>query len=322
MVSLVSIIIPTYNRAHLIAATLDSIQAQSYTNWECLVIDDGSKDNTENIIEKYSEKDHRFRFLKRPNTKQKGANACRNFGLEQCKGELVNFFDSDDIMHPDKLTVQVKALKLHTESPYCICQTKWVDKKTNKFLGLRAKTIISDQPFEDYILFKIFWSILAPLWKKEFLLNNALFFDETLHQSQEYDFHIKALAIDDNYAPIDSALATMYRHQNNISYNIYDSDLKIESNLRVKATIVSHHLTKLSPRGRLKFLEILTLQYKDLLKLKKNKLAFKLLPILFKAVRHTNVPFAKKTVFCTQLFLAYVSYKVTGRGYTIVKPLK
>ncbi len=57
---LVSIIIPTYNRAHLIHETLDSVLAQTYTNWECIVVDDGSSDNTEEVLESYINKDFRF----------------------------------------------------------------------------------------------------------------------------------------------------------------------------------------------------------------------------------------------------------------------
>src|SRR5690554_5935610 len=136
---LVSIIIPTYNRAHLIGETLDSVLAQTYTNWECIIIDDGSSDNTEQLLSKYTEKDLRFQYLTRPSNSPKGANACRNFGLENSKGDYVNFFDSDDIMHPDKLLTQVRILQKHTEAPFCICQTKWIDKKTNESLGLRAK---------------------------------------------------------------------------------------------------------------------------------------------------------------------------------------
>ena len=80
MSDLVSIIIPTYNREHLIGETLNSIIAQTHTNWECIVVDDGSTDNTEEVLKNYKEKDKRFIFLKRPDNLPKGANTCRNIG--------------------------------------------------------------------------------------------------------------------------------------------------------------------------------------------------------------------------------------------------
>ena len=63
---LVSIIIPTYNRAHLIKETLDSVLTQTYTNWECIIVDDGNSDNTEEVINSYIAKDQRFKYCHRP----------------------------------------------------------------------------------------------------------------------------------------------------------------------------------------------------------------------------------------------------------------
>nr|WP_321228516.1 glycosyltransferase family A protein [uncultured Psychroserpens sp.] len=321
MTPLVSIIIPTYNRAYLIGETLESIKLQTYKNWECIVVDDGSTDNTEGLLQEYIKKDTRFQYYLRPESKPKGANACRNFGFEKSKGEYINWFDSDDIMLPSKLEQQVKILSLNAQSPYCICQSLWYDKENEQELGLRSEKIASTNRLEDYILYKIFWLTTAPLWTRDFIIQNKLSFDEQLHQSQEYDFHIKALNINENYSVLDVPLVIIIMHDGAISTNIFDSDLKMESNLRVKAKIVSHHLLKLSPTGRLKFLEILTVLYKDLLNLKKLNLAYKVLPLLFKTIKQVEVSFMRKAVFCMQLILIYLSFKFIGRGYQILKPL-
>jgi len=108
---LVSIIIPTYNRAHLIVETLDSISKQTYGNWECIIVDDGSTDDTTSRVEKYCKIDQRFRYHHRPKSKSKGANACRNYGFELSQGELVNWFDSDDWMHPEFLAIKLNHFK-------------------------------------------------------------------------------------------------------------------------------------------------------------------------------------------------------------------
>ena len=108
--SLVSIIIPSFNRADLIADTLDSILAQTYTNWECIVVDDGSIDETEKLLRVYCEKDARIQFHKRPNDKPKGGNVCRNYGVELSKGTYFKFLDSDDLLSDEIIACQVDAL--------------------------------------------------------------------------------------------------------------------------------------------------------------------------------------------------------------------
>jgi glycosyltransferase involved in cell wall biosynthesis len=94
---LISIIIPTFNREKLIAKTLDSVLIQTYHNWECIIVDDGSSDNSYTIIDKYLNKDNRFHFTKR-NREPKGASTCRNIGTNMASGEYLIFLDSDDVL--------------------------------------------------------------------------------------------------------------------------------------------------------------------------------------------------------------------------------
>ena len=79
---LVSIIIPSYNRAKLLEETLDSILAQTWKNWECIVVDDGSTDSTEELLKMKYLNDKRFTWYRRPQDVPKGANACRNYGFQ------------------------------------------------------------------------------------------------------------------------------------------------------------------------------------------------------------------------------------------------
>ncbi len=90
-----SIIIPTYNRAHLIGKTIESLLQQTYSNFELIIVDDGSTDNTEAVITKYT--DSRILYFKK-NNEERGA--ARNFGLAQASGNYINYFDSDDIAYP------------------------------------------------------------------------------------------------------------------------------------------------------------------------------------------------------------------------------
>jgi glycosyltransferase involved in cell wall biosynthesis len=100
----------TYNRAHFIVETLKSVQAQTFANWECLIIDDGGTDNTEEVITPILEQDSRFQYTKRPNAYLKGLPGCRNYGLDLAKGEYIIFFDDDDIAHPQNLECCVHEL--------------------------------------------------------------------------------------------------------------------------------------------------------------------------------------------------------------------
>jgi len=108
---LVSIIIPAFNRAGLIGETLDSVLTQTYSNWECIVVDDGSTDNTKEMVQQYVDKDSRFILVDRPDTHKPGGNGARNYGFEISKGEYIQWLDSDDLMDKHKLQEQINYLQ-------------------------------------------------------------------------------------------------------------------------------------------------------------------------------------------------------------------
>lgn len=128
----ISVVIPTYNRAGLLPAALDSVFAQTFPGGiEVVVVDDGSKDNTAEVIRPYLDRGGRVtvRYLPRTNA---GVCATRNFGLTQCGGELVAFLDSDDEWLPDKLAKQVALLSdevgvVHTDFRYIDPAGKFTD---------------------------------------------------------------------------------------------------------------------------------------------------------------------------------------------------
>ena len=109
---LVSVIVPTYNYAHLITETLECLQSQSFENWECIVVDDGSTDNTEAVVKSAAAGDPRIRYFKQENQKQAAA---RNLGLRQSKGSYIQFLDSDDLLERRKLELHVAFLEQHPE---------------------------------------------------------------------------------------------------------------------------------------------------------------------------------------------------------------
>ena len=190
---LVSIIIPTFNRAHLIGETLDSVLAQTYQNWECIVVDDGSTDTTAEVLKTYMSKDSRFQYYQRPKDRLPGGNAARNYGFEMSKGEYIQWFDSDDLMVESKLEVDVKNLQ-SGDYDFTISQSKFFDASgsiQNKFWN---KNLWSENALNDFITKKIGWGINSPLWKKSSLKKIDLIFEENLRSGQDFFFHIQAIS--------------------------------------------------------------------------------------------------------------------------------
>ena len=107
--SLVSIITPSYNSAKFISQTIDSVLAQTYQNWEMIIVDDVSKDNSVEIIEEYIKKDLRIKLIKLQ--KNSGAAMARNKALDEAVGKYIAFLDSDDLWLPNKLEKQLEFMQ-------------------------------------------------------------------------------------------------------------------------------------------------------------------------------------------------------------------
>lgn len=102
--NLVSIIIPVYNQEKYLAETLQSVIHQTYSNWECFLINDGSMDGSVAVINEYLAQDNRFYFI---NSENKGVSNARNLALKQVKGEYILFLDGDDLIHPEKVKLAI-----------------------------------------------------------------------------------------------------------------------------------------------------------------------------------------------------------------------
>jgi len=191
---LVSIIIPTYNRAHLIGETLDSIIAQTYTNWECIVVDDGSTDNTDKLLAEYCKKDARFKYHHRPKNRLKGGNAARNYGFELSKGEYLIFLDSDDLLEESCIKERCRLIPTISDIK---------DELLIFNMGLLIKESKTDRIFnKDYkstqTYLKYFfcgtppWTISCVFWNKETFVKVGKF-DVNFTRLQDVDLHTRLL---------------------------------------------------------------------------------------------------------------------------------
>lgn len=129
---LISIIIPTYNRADLLPETLDSVLRQTYQNWECIIVDDGSTDNTIEIANKFVHKDKRIRFYERPCERKPGGNGARNFGFLKSSGEYVKWLDSDDLIAENLLKNEAELI-LNKNSDLILSSWIYFDSKSTSF---------------------------------------------------------------------------------------------------------------------------------------------------------------------------------------------
>ncbi len=191
----ISIIMATYNRAHLIEETLLSIKKQTYKDWECLVIDDGSVDKTEELVKDLVGQDSRFQYLKRPVKYKKGLPGSRNYGLDVAGGKYAIFFDDDDIVHPDNLKICFDVLK---DSEWSFCRydkkpfaTQNYDKNFNS-LDRVSPSIFQLSDLDKMINGKIPFASCCVMWRKECFEQER--FNEELMYAEEWECYSRILA--------------------------------------------------------------------------------------------------------------------------------
>lgn len=135
MGNLVSIITPLYNSEDYIAETINSVEMQTYGNWEMIIVDDCSNDNGKEIVKEIIKKDSRIKLIEL--NKNCGGAVARNVAIKEAKGKYIAFLDSDDLWHPQKLEKQIKFME---EYNYCFTFTKY--QKINK-VGKKLKIFIN-----------------------------------------------------------------------------------------------------------------------------------------------------------------------------------
>jgi len=187
---LISIIVPSFNRADLIGETLNSVFSQTYQKWECIIVDDGSSDNTIDIINSFIEKDNRFSFIKR-NRLPKGAPTCRNIGLDFSNGEFIIYLDSDDILAPYCLEQRINKFSVHFDMDFLVFKSLlFVDKPFSN--GFYWNIDNEENDLARFIKLDALWQTSGPIYKKEFLLKMNGFKEDLLFW-QDYDLHLRCL---------------------------------------------------------------------------------------------------------------------------------
>src|SRR5690606_20859240 len=202
---LISIIVPCYNVEAFIKKALQSIYLQTYTNWECILVDDGSKDQTKNEIDVWLKKDSRFKYFYQDN---QGLSGARNTGLKKASGEFVYFFDSDDLI--DSITLEDLNLLIDSNIDIVIGKNAITEGQSNQISGylehyshtLKHLSNNNKELLKLIVENPIICVAWNKLYRKSFLDAHQLFFKKNiLHEDElwffETLFHARAIIFND-----------------------------------------------------------------------------------------------------------------------------
>ena len=193
---LVSIVIPVYNRVNLIKATIQSVINQTYQNWECLIIDDGSSDGTIKTVEEFCETDKRIKIIIR-DSEPKGAPRCRNIGIENSLGEYVIFLDSDDVMADECLERRIAGFQKYPDKDFLVFPSL-LFKETRFDLNILWNIDSEEDDLERFLRIDAIWPICGPIYKRSVLLEINMF-REDLAFWQDFDLHLRFLLLKYKY---------------------------------------------------------------------------------------------------------------------------
>ena len=228
----ISIIIPTYNREKLLIRSIKSILKQTYKNFEIIIVDDFSKDNTKNIINIFNDKRIRYIRLR----KNKGASVARNIGIKKATGKYISFQDSDDIFHFDKLEKQIINLIKH-DSDFDFCKICIHFSKTNLviFPNRAQEKIILNKNVTYELCNGNFISTQSILVKKYYI--EKYLFDTKFPKYQDYDLVLRMVPnIKVSYTK--HILVDLYRQRDSISWSRSNYNKAMELLLKKKYNII------------------------------------------------------------------------------------
>lgn len=186
---MISIIIPVYNVKKYLKDCLDGILMQTYTDWECILVDDGSKDGSAEICDSYALRDARFKVIHKENG---GVSSARNMGLKEARGEWVAFVDADDMISPRYLTSLIEPSK--QDDDLIVGGNTYFGLESGETVPLE-NCLIQKDDFKTYIFNNSIWTwqrIFLVVWGKLFRLSiireNNLSFDVNMIRSEDTTF--------------------------------------------------------------------------------------------------------------------------------------
>ena len=205
MRDLVSIVMPSYNTGHFIRASVASVLAQTYQDWELIIVDDCSTDNTDDIVGEFLA-DERIRYIK--NEKNSGAAVSRNRALREAKGKWIAFLDSDDVWRPDKLEKQLRFMQ---ENGYKFTYTDYDIQLNGEWLPYvyYGPNVVNKRKMKDYCYF----STITVMYDREYV---GLVQIVPVKKNNDYAMWLRIIEKTPCYR-LPECLSSYIKHENSIS---------------------------------------------------------------------------------------------------------
>ncbi len=236
---LVSVVVPAYNYAHFLGETLASVRAQSLADWECVIVDDGSTDDTWEVALREGRADRRIRYVRQSN---RGLSGARNRGLRATSGRYVQLLDADDALEPRKLERQVEYLETHAATDLVYGNVRYFDAQN----GERSRGLFSDDEWMPMVsgsgerllrplLAANIMVVNAPLVRRS-LVDRVGWFDESLTSLEDWDYWLRCAIAGAHFEYFDEegTLALVRTHRGSMSQNrqaMYAQQARIRSAL-------------------------------------------------------------------------------------------
>jgi glycosyltransferase involved in cell wall biosynthesis len=233
-----SVIIPAYNAEKYIAEAIDSVLAQSHTDVECIVVDDGSTDRTAEIVGGYGD---RVRYIHQQNADR---SAARNNGIAHATGEYISFLDADDLLLQGKLKEQVAFLEAHAEYDVVYSRVKYFREngKRNYYTVRRATPSGDIAPL---LVYANFITMNSPLFRRS-AAERVAGFDLTYSRYEDWDFLLRLLLTGSRFGFMDATHALCRMHGDN---TVTDAPRMFEAKLSVACKIAGRFGNELRARG-------------------------------------------------------------------------
>ncbi len=206
-------IVPCYRQAHFLPFALRSLQTQTFKKWECIIVDDGSPDETQAIAREWIKEDSRFRYVKKVNG---GLSSARNAGLRVAKGSLLHFLDADDYIAPDFFQLAATIMSQEPEAGLAYGRWELVDESG----ALLSQGAVPD--FEGDVFHFMLERCLCPchaLIVRRSLIERVGNFDEALGAAEDWDMWLRVASVNPRFLRIDSSVAMYRQHKFSMSWD-------------------------------------------------------------------------------------------------------
>ena len=177
---------PNYNKVTFLAETINSVLSQTYTGWEIILVDDGSTDDSREIIANFALKDKRIKPVYREK-QVNGGSVCRNIGIDKAIGEFIMFLDSDDVLSPKCLERRVEIIENNKQLDFAVFPMGSFLKKVGDLTY--SWNPVKEKALEKFLCHELPWAICQPIFKTSFLKENNYRYSDKYSRLQDVYFH-------------------------------------------------------------------------------------------------------------------------------------